>query len=70
MLTSTSSLLLALVALYLLIQSGVNYRTLSTACDRKSVATVLNLFNGTVAIFCIVYFGWRATRISVSSLSD
>ena len=62
MLTSTSSLLLAVLGLYLLVQSVGNYSAFSRSCDSATVASLFNFVNGFAGIACLLYFGWAASR--------
>lgn len=61
MLTSTSSLLLAVLGLYLLVQSVVNYSAFNRSCDSATVATLFNFVNGFAGLACVLYFGWAAS---------
>ncbi len=62
MLSSTSSMLLAVLGLYLLIQSGANFSTFSRSCDSASVASLFNVLNAITGLACLVYFGWAASQ--------
>jgi len=62
MITSTSSLLLAVLGLYLLVQSVVNNAAFSRSCDSATVASLFNYVNGFAGLVCLLYFGWAASR--------
>ena len=62
MLSGTSCLLLAVCALYLLIQSLVNFRTFSASCEGTAVASFFNLVNLVVAVLTLLFFAWRSSQ--------
>ena len=65
--TKTTCLLLAVLALYALVQSVVNYRAFGESCESASVATFFNLINFVVALLCLMLSGWCAARGDASS---
>ena len=62
LLTSSGSLLLAILGLYLAAQGVVNYRAFRRSCDSATVASAFNAVSGGAGLLCALLFGWAATR--------
>ena len=69
MLTSTASLLLAVLGLYLTAQSVVNFRAFRRSCHSAAVAPAFNAVTGCLGLLCVVVFARAAARGGLGSPS-